>query len=91
MCLYFSNPFFVGLYSLFVGPIFVIFVGGIMFGEWDYVHFFQGIYSMLIIKLLYFHGLRKMFFPFRINIVELNYIQSLTSWFRIKKKNVKRR
>ena len=91
MCLYFSNAFFVGLYSLFVGPIFVIIVGGIMFGEWDYVHLFQGIYSMLIIKLLYFHGLRKIFFPFRINIVELNYIQGRTPLFRIKKNNVKRR
>ena len=41
---------------------------------------------MLLIKLLYFHGLRKTFFPFRISAVELNYIQSLTPWFRIKKK-----
>ena len=41
---------------------------------------------MLLITLLYFHGLRKTFFPFRISTVELNYIQSLTPWFRIKKK-----
>ena len=42
---------------------------------------------MLIIKSLYFHGLRKtFFFTFRINIVELNYIQSLTPWFGAKKK-----
>ena len=33
MCLYFSNAFLVGLYSLFVVAMFVIFVGGIIFGE----------------------------------------------------------
>ena len=41
---------------------------------------------MLIIKLLYFDVLRKTFFPFMINIVELTYIDSLTPWFRIQKK-----
>ena len=39
---------------------------------------------MLIIKLLYFHT----FFPFRMNIVELHYIQSLTPLFRMQKTRV---
>ena len=48
-------------------------------------HQHWGVYSVLIIKLLYFHVLKKTFFPFMINIVELNYIESLTPWFRIQK------
>ena len=50
-----------GLYSLFAGPIFVIFVGAIIFGE---VFFRVFTVSLFIIKLLYCHGLRKTLFSF---------------------------
>ena len=82
MCLYLSNAIFGGT-MFFIRGTYIRYIYG-----WDYIWrgFFQGIYSMLIIKLVYFHGLRKTFFLFSINIVELNYIQSLTPWFRIQKK-----
>ena len=82
MCLYFSNAFFGGT-IFFIRGTYIFYIC-----EWDYIRrgLLLGGLQYVNHKVIILPRLKKnLFFSFRINIVELNVIQSLPPWFTVQK------
>ena len=82
MCLYFSNAFF-GRTIFFIRGTFIFYICG-----WDYIRrgFFLGGLQYVNHNVIILPRLKKnLFFPFRINIVELNHIYFLLHGSEFKK------